>query len=86
MKYGIGVGREGFAASGQMTITDKREWPDWTPPPEMLKRRPDLPRHMRGGLIHSARARCISATPSTASTAPTSRIPSAQRPRRAASA
>jgi lipoprotein-anchoring transpeptidase ErfK/SrfK len=50
MKYGVGVGREGFTWSGVTTVSAKREWPDWTPPPEMLRRRPDLPRHMAGGL------------------------------------
>jgi len=59
MKYGIGVGRDGFAWSGEMTITNKREWPDWTPPPEMLKRRPDLPRHMQGGPANPLGARAL---------------------------
>ena len=49
MKYGVGVGRPGFAWSGVKSITRKAEWPGWTPPPQMLKRRPDLPRHMPGG-------------------------------------
>jgi lipoprotein-anchoring transpeptidase ErfK/SrfK len=59
MKYGIGVGREGFAWSGTTTITAKREWPDWTPPDEMLKRRPDLPRHMAGGPDNPLGARAM---------------------------
>jgi len=48
-RYGIGVGRPGFEWAGVKTITRKAEWPDWRPPPEMLKRRPDLPRYMAGG-------------------------------------
>ena len=43
IQYGVGVGREGFTWSGTKTVTMKREWPDWTPPLQMLKRRPDLP-------------------------------------------
>jgi lipoprotein-anchoring transpeptidase ErfK/SrfK len=49
MRYGIGVGREGFTWSGTQTITRKAEWPDWTPPEEMLRRQPYLPRFMAGG-------------------------------------
>jgi lipoprotein-anchoring transpeptidase ErfK/SrfK len=49
MRYGIGVGRDGFTWSGTQTITKKSEWPDWTPPPEMIQRQPYLPRHMAGG-------------------------------------
>ena len=49
LRYGIGVGREGFTWSGTQTITKKAEWPDWTPPPEMIARQPYLPRHMAGG-------------------------------------
>jgi lipoprotein-anchoring transpeptidase ErfK/SrfK len=49
IRYGIGVGREGFTWSGVQTITRKSEWPDWTPPPEMIARQPYLPRHMAGG-------------------------------------
>ena len=49
LRYGIGVGRPGFTWAGVKSITRKAEWPGWTPPPEMLKRRPDLPRHMDGG-------------------------------------
>jgi lipoprotein-anchoring transpeptidase ErfK/SrfK len=49
MRYGIGIGREGFTWSGTQTITRKQEWPDWTPPPEMLHRQPYLPRFMAGG-------------------------------------
>ncbi len=49
MRYGIGVGRQGFTWSGTQTIVKKAEWPDWTPPPEMIARQPYLPRHMAGG-------------------------------------
>ena len=48
-RYGIGVGREGFTWSGVQQITKKAEWPDWTPPPEMIQRQPYLPRFMAGG-------------------------------------
>ena len=50
IEYGVGVGRPGFGWSGVKQIADKREWPDWSPPPQMLRRRPDLPRHMEGGI------------------------------------
>ncbi len=49
VRYGIGVGREGFTWSGTQTITRKAEWPDWTPPAEMIARQPYLPRYMAGG-------------------------------------
>jgi len=49
IRYGIGVGRDGFTWSGTQTVTRKAEWPDWTPPPEMIARQPYLPRHMAGG-------------------------------------
>jgi len=49
MRYGIGIGRDGFTWSGVQTITRKAEWPAWTPPPEMIARQPYLPRHMAGG-------------------------------------
>jgi lipoprotein-anchoring transpeptidase ErfK/SrfK len=49
MRYGIGVGRDGFTWSGVQSITKKSEWPDWTPPPEMISRQPYLPRYMAGG-------------------------------------
>jgi len=49
MRYGIGVGREGFTWSGTQHVTRKSEWPDWTPPPEMIARQPYLPRYMAGG-------------------------------------
>jgi lipoprotein-anchoring transpeptidase ErfK/SrfK len=49
MRYGIGVGRDGFTWSGVQSITKKSEWPDWTPPAEMIARQPYLPRYMAGG-------------------------------------
>ena len=59
IKYGVGVGRPGFEWSGTRHIASKREWPDWTPPPQMLKRRPDLPRHMEGGIDNPLGARAM---------------------------
>ena len=49
IRYGIGVGRDGFRWSGTERITKKAEWPDWTPPAEMIARQPYLPRYMAGG-------------------------------------
>jgi lipoprotein-anchoring transpeptidase ErfK/SrfK len=49
MRYGVGVGRDGFQWGGIQKITLKREWPDWVPPPEMIVRQPYLPRWMAGG-------------------------------------
>jgi len=49
IRYGIGVGRDGFTWSGMQSVTKKAEWPDWTPPPEMIARQPYLPRYMAGG-------------------------------------
>ena len=49
LRYGIGVGRDGFQWQGLLSITKKAEWPDWTPPPEMIHRQPYLPRQMAGG-------------------------------------
>jgi len=49
IRYGIGVGRDGFTWSGVQSISKKAEWPDWTPPPEMIARQPYLPRQMAGG-------------------------------------
>jgi lipoprotein-anchoring transpeptidase ErfK/SrfK len=58
-RYGIGVGRPGFAWAGVKTISAKREWPDWRPPAEMLARRPDLPRFMPGGPENPLGARAL---------------------------
>jgi lipoprotein-anchoring transpeptidase ErfK/SrfK len=49
LRYGIGVGRDGFQWQGLVKITQKKEWPDWTPPDEMIQRQPYLPRWMAGG-------------------------------------
>ena len=49
LRYGVGVGLEGFKWYGTAQVARKEIWPGWTPPPEMLKRRPDLPHHMAGG-------------------------------------
>jgi lipoprotein-anchoring transpeptidase ErfK/SrfK len=59
MRYGIGVGRPGFTWAGVKTITAKKEWPAWTPPAEMIARRPDLPRHMEGGPENPLGARAM---------------------------
>jgi lipoprotein-anchoring transpeptidase ErfK/SrfK len=59
LRYGIGVGRIGFTWSGSTAISQKREWPDWTPPADMLRRRPDLPRHMVGGIQNPLGARAL---------------------------
>ncbi len=59
LRYGIGVGRPGFAWAGVKTISRKAEWPDWTPPAEMLLRRPDLPTHMEGGPTNPLGARAL---------------------------
>ena len=49
LRYGVGVGKEGFQWFGRAEVGRKAVWPAWTPPPEMLARRPDLPKHMKGG-------------------------------------
>jgi lipoprotein-anchoring transpeptidase ErfK/SrfK len=59
LRYGIGVGRPGFTWSGVKRISRKAEWPDWTPPAEMVLRRPDLPRHMAGGPDNPLGARAL---------------------------
>ncbi len=59
IRYGVGVGRPGFEWSGIRHVSSKREWPDWTPPAQMLKRRPDLPRHMEGGIDNPLGARAM---------------------------
>ncbi|HEY3794599.1 MAG TPA: L,D-transpeptidase family protein [Bradyrhizobium sp.] len=59
LRYGVGVGKPGFAWAGVKTISAKKEWPDWTPPAEMLTRRPDLPRHMEGGPQNPLGARAM---------------------------
>jgi len=59
IRYGIGVGREGFAWSGVKYVDHKSEWPDWFPPPEMIERQPYLPRFMAGGVGNPLGARAI---------------------------
>jgi lipoprotein-anchoring transpeptidase ErfK/SrfK len=59
LRYGIGVGREGFTWSGLVKVSRKAEWPDWTPPPEMIQRQPYLPRFMAGGKGNPMGARAL---------------------------
>jgi lipoprotein-anchoring transpeptidase ErfK/SrfK len=59
LRYGIGVGRPGFEWAGRKTVSMKREWPDWRPPADMLRRRPDLPRYMEGGPDNPLGARAL---------------------------
>lgn len=59
MRYDVGVGREGFEWGGTVRVGRKAEWPGWTPPAAMLKRRPDLPRHMAGGVDNPLGARAM---------------------------
>lgn len=59
LRYGIGVGRPGFAWAGVKTVTRKAEWPDWVPPKEMLARQPHLPRYMAGGPDNPLGARAL---------------------------
>ena len=59
LRYGIGVGRDGFQWQGLLHITRKQEWPDWTPPPEMIERQPYLPRFMAGGPGNPMGARAL---------------------------
>ena len=59
IKYGVGVGREGFQWAGTNRISRKAEWPGWTPPPAMRKRQPDLPTYMEGGINNPLGARAL---------------------------
>ena len=59
IQYAVGVGRPGFEWAGTKTVTMKREWPDWRPPAQMLRRRPDLPRYMSGGVNNPLGARAM---------------------------
>jgi lipoprotein-anchoring transpeptidase ErfK/SrfK len=59
IRYGIGVGRPGFTWAGVKNVTIKREWPDWRPPAQMIKRRPDLPRYIAGGPDNPLGARAL---------------------------
>ena len=78
IRYGIGVGRDGFTWSGEQVVTRKAEWPDWTPPAEMIERQPYLPRWMAGGDGNPLGARAIYlGSTVTGSTAPIRRRRSA---------
>jgi lipoprotein-anchoring transpeptidase ErfK/SrfK len=59
LRYGVGVGRPGFTWAGVKHVSAKREWPDWRPPSEMLRRRPDLPSYMAGGPENPLGARAL---------------------------
>ena len=59
VRYGIGVGRAGFQWQGLLKISRKQEWPDWTPPEEMIDRQPYLPRWMAGGPGNPLGARAL---------------------------
>jgi lipoprotein-anchoring transpeptidase ErfK/SrfK len=59
MRYGVGVGRDGFTWTGILRVTRKQEWPDWNPPPEMIQRQPYLPRFMAGGRGNPLGARAL---------------------------
>jgi lipoprotein-anchoring transpeptidase ErfK/SrfK len=59
IRYGIGVGRIGFTWAGTTAVSAKKEWPGWTPPSQMLRRRPDLPRFMPGGIENPLGARAM---------------------------
>jgi lipoprotein-anchoring transpeptidase ErfK/SrfK len=59
LRYGIGVGRPGFTWAGVKTVTMKKEWPDWRPPEEMLRRKPELPHFMPGGPENPLGARAL---------------------------
>jgi lipoprotein-anchoring transpeptidase ErfK/SrfK len=59
IRYLVGVGRPGFEWHGNVTVGRKAEWPGWTPPADMLERRPDLPRHMAGGIDNPLGARAM---------------------------
>ena len=59
MRYGIGVGRDGFRWKGQLKVTRKSEWPDWIPPAEMIDRQPYLPQFMAGGPGNPMGARAL---------------------------
>jgi lipoprotein-anchoring transpeptidase ErfK/SrfK len=59
IRYGVGVGKPGFEWGGVQRVSMKREWPDWRPPAQMLRRRPDLPRYMPGGEDNPLGARAL---------------------------
>ena len=59
LRYGIGVARDGFEWSGTHRLSNKREWPGWTPPAEMKRRKPGLPDYMPGGINNPLGARAL---------------------------
>lgn len=59
LRYGVGIGREGFKWYGRASIDRRAMWPNWTPPPEMLKRKPELPKHMVGGADNPMGSRAL---------------------------
>jgi lipoprotein-anchoring transpeptidase ErfK/SrfK len=59
MRYGIGVGRQGFSWRGTATVGRKGAWPDWSPTTTMVSLKPDLPRHMKGGVDNPLGARAL---------------------------
>ncbi|HEU4519489.1 MAG TPA: L,D-transpeptidase [Microvirga sp.] len=59
LRYGIGVGRQGFTWAGTAEVRRRARWPGWTPPSEMLRRRPDLPRYMQGGIDNPLGCRAL---------------------------
>jgi lipoprotein-anchoring transpeptidase ErfK/SrfK len=59
IRYGIGVGRMGFTWAGQAQVKRKARWPGWTPPEDMLRRRPELPRYMKGGINNPLGCRAL---------------------------
>ena len=59
IRYGVGVGRDGFQWQGLLKVSRKQEWPDWRPPPEMIQRQPYLPRFMAGGPGNPLGARAL---------------------------
>lgn len=59
IRYRIAVGQEGYGWSGVSSVSNKREWPDWTPTPGILRRYPNLPRHMKGGPTNPLGARAL---------------------------
>jgi lipoprotein-anchoring transpeptidase ErfK/SrfK len=59
LRYGVGVGRDGFQWGGTHHVSQKREWPDWRPPAEMIQRQPFLPRYMPGGPNNPLGARAV---------------------------
>ena len=59
LRYGLGVGRDGFRWTGTHHVSAKKVWPGWTPPSEMRRRRPDLPRYLAGGIENPLGARAL---------------------------